>query len=346
MIKVMSRKNIVPLLTIAIPTFNRSDFLRTNLAQLNNQTKSCSRDTVELLVSDNASEDATEYIVKSAQKSGMIINYVKNANNIGSDANIAQCFNMARGRYVLILGDDDLLMDGLLALLLKHLEGQRYGVVFLKPYGYNHDFRKENPGGGGYKIYNSSEKFIEQLAHLITLISACVINKDLLKGVDAMKFCGSNLVQVDLALSASLKAKENLFISSYSVACKRNNSGGYDFEKVFVTNFFSILDSYQAVGLSKNTIGKIENRLIVSFFPQYLFKQRREDGKVSKSIFKTFDNRFGNKLLFKIYLVPILLWPRFAALIWGAIVTLIGRVYAGDIRRGVFFVIDKIRYKS
>ena len=60
MIKVMSRKNIVPLLTIAIPTFNRSDFLRTNLAQLNNQTKSCSRDTVELLVSDNASEDATE----------------------------------------------------------------------------------------------------------------------------------------------------------------------------------------------------------------------------------------------------------------------------------------------
>ncbi len=335
-----------PILTIAIPTFNRSPFLQLNLEQLSNEIKLCPHDTIELLVSDNASIDETEYIVESAQKLGMSINYIKNVTNIGSDANIAQCFNMARGRYVLILGDDDLLVDGVLHSLLECLKNQQYGVVFLKSYGYDNDFRKESPGGvWDYKIYNDSEQFIEKVAHLVTLISGCIINKEVLEGFDAMQFCGSNLVQVNLVLSAALPAKENLFVSSYSVACKRNNSGGYDFANIFVENFFNILDSYNSMGLSKDTVNNIENRLIISFFPYYLIKYRN-DNKSMKTIFNTFDRRFGDKLLFKIYLVPILLWPRQIALIWGVVVTLIGRIYGGDLRRGFFFAVNKLRYKS
>jgi glycosyltransferase involved in cell wall biosynthesis len=341
----MINKKTTPVLTIAIPTFNRSTFLQLNLQQLNNEIKLCPHDAIELLVSDNASVDETECIVECAQKLGMSIKYIKNDKNIGSDANIAQCFNMARGRYVLILGDDDLLVDGVLPSLLNQLKNKQYGVVFLKSYGYNNDFRKESPGGfWECQIYNDSGKFIEKVAHLVTLISGCIINKEILGDVDAIQFCGSNLVQVNLVISAALNAKENLYVSSYSVACKRNNSEGYNFSNVFVENFFNILDSYQSSGLTKNTINKIENHLILSFFPFYIFKQRMGSNvKPLKSTYDTFNKRFGKKILFKFCLVPILLWPKSVALFWGGFVILIGRVYAGDFRRGVFFLINRLR---
>ncbi len=343
----MINKKTTPILSIAIPTFNRSYFLKLNLEQLKNEIKSCPYGAIELLVSDNASEDDTQFTVESFQESGMSINYIKNDENIGSDANIAQCFNMAKGRYVLILGDDDLLVDGVLSLILKRIQNHQYGVVFLKSYGYDNDFRKESPGEGwDYKIYNDSEKFIEKVAHLVTLISGCIINKEILRNVDVKQFCGSNLVQVNLVLSAALSAKENLFVSSYSVACKRNNSGGYDFGNIFVENFFNILDSYHAMGLGKDTINNIENRLIISFFPYYLLKHRKNNDKSLKTTFNTFDKRFGDKLLFKICLAPILLWPRQMALIWGVVSTLIGRIYGGDLRRGIFFAVNKLRHKS
>ena len=341
----MINKKTTPILSIAIPTFNRSYFLKLNLGQLKNEIKSCPYGTIELLVSDNASEDDTQFTVEYFQNSGMSINYIKNDENIGSDANIAQCFNMAKGQYVLILGDDDLLVDGALVSIVKHLKNQQYGVVFLKSYGYDNDFRKESPEklGGGYKVYNDSDKFLEKVAHYITLISGCILNKEVLENINATQFCGSNLVQVDLALSAALRVRKNLFISSYSVACKRNNSGGYDFTSVFVVNFFNILDSYKTKGLGVSAINNIENYMIISFFPHYLLKHRRNSNKSMRNEFNIFNERFGNKLLFKIYLMPILLWPRFMAIAWGWLAVLIARIYKGDFYRGVKFLTEKSR---
>ena len=110
-----------PLLTIAIPTYNRAPFLDQTLGQLHRELLLLEDCYIEILVSDNRSEDHTQEILKKHGASGLRMHVIKNRSNIGSDKNIAQCFNEAIGDYVLILGDDDLLVDGALKRLILKL---------------------------------------------------------------------------------------------------------------------------------------------------------------------------------------------------------------------------------
>ena len=99
-----------PILTIAIPTFNRSRYLRELLETVVPQV--VAEADVELLVSDNASGDETAAVVEAARPAlGERMRVVRQTENIGSDANFVFCFTEARGRYVWIVGDDDILVQ-------------------------------------------------------------------------------------------------------------------------------------------------------------------------------------------------------------------------------------------
>ena len=315
-----------PLLTIAIPTFNRSSYLSLTLAQLSRELKTVDESSVEVLVSDNCSSDDTPH-----------------AENIGSDANTAQCFNLARGKYVLILGDDDLLIDGALSSLSSHLRSNEYGVVCLRPYGYERDFRREYPGGtGSLREFANAGDFLAAIGPYMTLISSCVINKDLLSNVDPREFCGGNLVQVQLVMQAALHSEKNLFVDDYQVACKRNNSGGYDFSRVFVEEFGRILDDSRRLGLSETAVRKIETRMLLGYYPYYLLRQRRDRSGDLAASQARFDARFGRRRLYLIWLAPILRLPRPLAIAWGTLATLFGRAVTGELRRGLAFAMHRM----
>jgi glycosyltransferase involved in cell wall biosynthesis len=101
----MDQKNKI-LLSICIPTFNRAELLRSSLYSLVPQIKEF-EDEVELIVSDNNSQDNTEEIVKWAQQFGPI-RYSCNPENIGACNNILLLANqLAQGEFCWILGDDD-----------------------------------------------------------------------------------------------------------------------------------------------------------------------------------------------------------------------------------------------
>ena len=92
-----------PLVTIAIPTFNRaSGFLRTSLAAACAQTYR----HLEIFVSDNASEDHTHDLVESLHDSR--VRYHRHPANIGSTSNMNFCIDEARGEYLVVVPDDDL----------------------------------------------------------------------------------------------------------------------------------------------------------------------------------------------------------------------------------------------
>ncbi len=332
------------LLSIAIPTFNRASFLEHTLRQLREEILKFSISDLEVIVSDNASPDQTQDVVTNAIARGLAVNYIKNHENIGSDANIAQCFNLAQGQFVLILGDDDLFIDGAIAQLLEQLRLSKFGVVCIKPYGFDRDFRSEYPGGiGNNKFYDNPGNFLAGIGPLMTLISGCVINKSILSGVDANNYCGENLVQVHLIIQAAVKAKQNLFMNHYMVGCKRNNSGGYDFAKVFVENIGNILDFYVGHGLTKKDVRKIELKFIISYFPFYLMKQRFYKLGNLDEAFARFYKRYGNRLAFYFWLYPILKAPRWIAISWGVITTFLGRVLNGDLIRGISFAVNKLK---
>src|SRR5215469_3678455 len=79
-----------PLLTLAVPTYNRVIFLRQFLDSLRDQLRSISE--VEVIVSDNASTDETPEIMKEELQRGTPLTYIRNPENIGPDANFLQCY--------------------------------------------------------------------------------------------------------------------------------------------------------------------------------------------------------------------------------------------------------------
>jgi len=91
-----------PLVTIAIPTYNRADrYLPEALKSAVRQTYS----NIEIIVSDNCSTDNTESVVKSFNDKR--IRFVRHLKNMGSYNNSNFCLEQANGAYFLLLFDDD-----------------------------------------------------------------------------------------------------------------------------------------------------------------------------------------------------------------------------------------------
>lgn len=106
-----------PIISIAIPTYNRCRRLEETLTRLSAHPE-VFEDWVEIVVSDNASTDSTPEIVSTFMaRTGKYIRYGRNTNNLGIDGNIHAVSRLANGRYLLLMSDDDLLLPGALTKL-------------------------------------------------------------------------------------------------------------------------------------------------------------------------------------------------------------------------------------
>lgn len=95
-----------PFITVAIPHYNHRKYLEVVLETIFRQDFS----DFEILVSDDCSSDDSAQVVPGIlQESGRACRYYLQERNLGYDGNVRFCLNAARGRYVLLLGNDDAL---------------------------------------------------------------------------------------------------------------------------------------------------------------------------------------------------------------------------------------------
>jgi glycosyltransferase involved in cell wall biosynthesis len=94
----------LPLVTIAIPTYNRAN---TYLPQAITSALTQTYPTIEIIVADNCSTDHTETLVREYKDSR--IRYFRHEENIGANNNFNFSLQQARGTYFLLLHDDDLI---------------------------------------------------------------------------------------------------------------------------------------------------------------------------------------------------------------------------------------------
>jgi glycosyltransferase involved in cell wall biosynthesis len=107
---------MTPLVTIIIPTFNNSVFLRSAIQSALAQTFS----SFEILVTDNSNSDETRALCDSFQNPK--IRYRSNPTNIGIVSNFIAGINDARGTYISLLCDDDEWEPDFLEKLVTPLE--------------------------------------------------------------------------------------------------------------------------------------------------------------------------------------------------------------------------------
>lgn len=105
-----------PLVSVVIPTYNRSEYLKQALFSAVKQTFP----NIEIIVCDNCSDVNPQPIIEAFQDTR--IRFHRNSQNLGIVANIINGFVMARGKYVASLHDDDMWEEDFLSKLVPPLE--------------------------------------------------------------------------------------------------------------------------------------------------------------------------------------------------------------------------------
>lgn len=94
----------LPLVSVGLPVHNADRYLKQALDSLLGQDYS----NLEVVVSDNASEDATEAICRSYAERDGRLQYHRSEQNMGAVWNFNQVFQLARGEYFMWAAHDDL----------------------------------------------------------------------------------------------------------------------------------------------------------------------------------------------------------------------------------------------
>ena len=183
-------------LTVGIPTYNRATELRVALENVLAQACGRLRNNMEILISDNASPDATraladEYVSRYPD----LVSYHCNAGNLGYSRNVDTVIRRARGEYVLLLSDDDSLEDNTLERVWDILgRFNDLGAVFLTPTPYDPDLQFPlvplPPGGqDGGTLYRPGLDYV-RLKRIFPpfLMSGYVVRREAWSKVDCAVF--------------------------------------------------------------------------------------------------------------------------------------------------------------
>ena len=158
-------------LSICIPTYNRLRYLRELLPEVLRQISGIHIGEVELIVSDNASTDETARYLRLVDDPHL--RWWTNEMNIGGDRNFLKCVAEAKGEFVWLFGDDDLMPEGTVARVLGFLHENNPALLV-----------SDNAGhGGAVGLYADYQKMLEArgdaLALSHTLIGANVFRRDM-----------------------------------------------------------------------------------------------------------------------------------------------------------------------
>lgn len=243
-----------PLLTIAIPTYNRAEILGRTLDALFTNPD-FDADKIEVMISDNASTDNTAEVMSRYPQ----VRYFRNEVNIGPNSNFTILLEHGRGKYLRLMNDTVRFNDGMLGKMLDRIEAT--------------DSTKENLYfANAVKPITKSDKdvvtgkdgFLGAISFFVTWIGNFGMWRvDFEKIDDKNRFVETLLHQVDWTLCMAGNGKKNRMVFDHFMHVEDViNKGSYDVFDVFVTKYFSIL-KFHRIGFFRM---KMEKYRLFRFF--------------------------------------------------------------------------------
>ena len=254
-----------PILSICIPTCNRSIYLSNTLAQLTREDVFRNTDEVEIVISDNCSSDDTEDLcLKYKEIYGEKIIYFRQKENI-LDKNFSFVLSIANGKFIKLNNDN---------LFFKYGELSKF-VSFLKN-GFDEDIilliNDQNTKTSFF--CNDFNTLLDKVSYLITWIGALCIKKDSyskLKNPD--RYSHNNFSQVDIiARLMSYGSKACIYPNQVLEQVFLSKKGGYSIPKVFGHNYLSLIkEIFSNNQISLEVYNKHKKRLLLEHINKYSF---------------------------------------------------------------------------
>ena len=218
----IDKKNQI--LTIAIPTFNRSTRLEKSLNDLLSQIKkSGKRQYISVFVSDNGSSDNT-YKIAEKQREIFLNNNISFSINVfsenqGFDANVLCCYRNCSTDYIWFLSDDDNILDGSINVIIQNIKKFAPNVLY-----YNFDqypYKTETPLIKDSILYNSVNKNnIQSISKIVSSpkLTSLVIRKKNDLTDKFSSFINLNYMHIALALQTGFDFGK-IYHSKKFIAC-------------------------------------------------------------------------------------------------------------------------------
>lgn len=280
-----------PLLSICIPTYNRADTLDKCLKSIvENKLFS---DNVEIVVSDNNSDDNTSKLVREYCKRYSNIAYYRNHENLGGDRNILLSLQRGSGIYLKLLNDYCIINENGLQTLLSAINRYKDSRAVLF---FNNIKKVEIP-----KIVEigSFDNFVETAGWSMSWISNHGFWKtDFQSWKDADKYLSTKFLQVDWLIRSFRKYNKGIIIYSNLLTRldTKSKQGDYNFFKVHTTNFFCLFEKCRVDNfLSEKSLNNLKRKVLRDLLPWIYKLYIRRDSRYTY----TFND--GIRHLYSIY---------------------------------------------
>ena len=310
-----------PLLTLAIPTYNRSSDLAGLLAVLLPQLRM--HPEVDLFISDNASGDDTESVVRELLAQGHVFRYQRHGENIGADRNFVYCFEQARGRYFWMCGDDDIICPGALDRVLTHLADSRpLDLMYLASYPFRADWaaeRTEDKFKRNFQTFTDPVVFARVVNIMFTFISGIVVNRERLLALPheaPEALLNTNLTQLGWSLPLLLSHRRSVVLWQRSLAGRVGQAGGYDLGKVFGLQLRAILERllHGRPDLQHAILGPTVQRWLPSVLVSLRRERNTQIGLTAARL--DFNRAYRDRLVYWLFAWPVLRLPVPLATVW------------------------------
>jgi len=323
-----------PLLSICIPTINRAMYLEQTLINITADNNFINTNNIEIVISDNNSEDNTEEICKSfVDKFPDKIRYFRQKENIG-DKNFIEVLKLANGEFAKLSNDTVCYKDGALHTILGILKTHsRLGLIY-----FMNDGKFENPDNYKFIHCKSSDDFFNETVFYSTWIAGICIKTSTFNEIDVpYRFSNLNFSQIDF-MAKILKTNDCLIVYAKLMdVININKKGGYNIAEVFGKNYNIVLKTLLDEDIiSKKTYKKIIREILIKHINFYYFDLK---------------NQFNyDKTGYMKYLLPIYKYKPYFYLnyLWWKLIPLKRKLYKRDAKDGyrvhTFFNKFKIKY--
>jgi len=252
-----------PLLSICIPTFNRSDTLEIVLTHYAQNPEF--DESVEIVISDNASTDNTEDICRKFVSQFKNIRYYRNTANI-KDANFPLVLGKGNGKYLKLLNDCVYLDEEALKYMKQgirdHLIDKRQ-IFFTCDFLYTKNITD-------FHICEDLDQYVQRVSTFVTC--NCLFGcwrEDWSLVIDKLKYAPLQLQQDDWTYQLVSK-KNGCMLYNKAILTSVNQftvyRTPYNWFKVHLDNYYTILAPYiEKKMVSKKTLRQDTHYLIRHF---------------------------------------------------------------------------------
>jgi hypothetical protein len=295
-----------PLLTIAIPTYNRADCLERLLDTLLVELRGL-EGRVSVVVSDNASTDRTPAVVAAFAAQWPGVQAVRHAENIGMDGNFIGCVERVDGQHFWLMGDDDLPRAGVVHALLALLERDSPDLVYMDSRWLREiaDNDPTRPVESLKGMRLGQLAFARRVHVWTTYLSGMVVRTTPLLRDPARlrRHAGTQVSQLAWVLEALRDGRRFVHVTTPCILATEGNTGGYKVLKVFGQHVPAIMRETLPGPVARAML----RRMAVTYLPNLLLGLRearlgrfeQEDAAV------LLRPEFGGMLAFRWLLVPI-----------------------------------------